>query len=71
MIINFNGMSTCPGLFYAQKLENRIHYTFIFTLFVWLFLKRFLHTIIWFKVFLSNTNNSYTINWFQVTISIQ
>ena len=28
-----------------------------------------LHTVIWFQVFLSNTNDSYTM-WFQVTIPI-
>ena len=29
-----------------------------------------LRTVIWFQVFLSNTNNSYTVIWFQVFLSI-
>ena len=33
-------MSTCQGLFYAEKLENRVHRTFILTFFfLLLFLK--------------------------------
>ena len=27
-MIDFNGMSTCLGLFYAERLENPIHCTF-------------------------------------------
>ena len=30
--------------------------------------KKYLHTIIWFQVWLSNTNNLFSIIWFQVTI---
>ena len=30
-LIDFNGMSTHLGLFYASRLENCIHYTFIVT----------------------------------------
>ena len=33
-LINFNVMSTRLGLFYAQKLGNCVHCTFIFTFFV-------------------------------------
>ena len=33
-MINLNGMLTCLGLFYAYKLEDCIHHTFIFTLLV-------------------------------------
>ena len=36
-VIDFNGISTCSGLFYAKRLGNHIHYTFIFT---------FLHTVL-------------------------
>ena len=32
-LINFNGMSTCLGLFYAQRLENCVLCTFICTFF--------------------------------------
>ena len=41
LLIDFNDMSTCLGLFYAEKLENCVHCTFIITFFVQLFLKRF------------------------------
>ena len=40
-MINFNGMLFRLGLFYAEKLGNCIHCTFIFTLFMPLFLKMF------------------------------
>ena len=33
-LIDFNGMLTCLGLFYAKKLENRFHCMFIFTFFL-------------------------------------
>ena len=33
-LINFNGMSTRQGLFYALRLENYVHCMFIFTFFV-------------------------------------
>ena len=38
-VINFNGMSTHHGLFYAKRQENNIYCTFTFTFFVKLFLE--------------------------------
>ena len=32
-LIDCNGMLTCQRLFYGEWLENRIHYTFIYTFF--------------------------------------
>ena len=79
-------ISTCQGLFYAERLGNHVHHMFLVTFFVQLFLRgclhtvisyqvflsntNNLHTIIWYQVFLSNTNNSYTIIWYQVVIPI-
>ena len=34
LMINFNGMSTSLELFYANRLENHVHCTFIFAIFV-------------------------------------
>ena len=42
-LIDFNGMSNCFSLFYVQKLENRVHFMFIFTFFVLLFKSFFLN----------------------------
>ena len=33
-LINSDGISTCPGLFHAMVLGNRVYCTFIFTFFV-------------------------------------
>ena len=33
-MIDFKGMLTTQGLFYAKMLGNHIHYTLIFTFFV-------------------------------------
>ena len=40
-MIDFNGMSTCLGLFYNQRFGNGIYFMFIFTFFVLLFLSFF------------------------------
>ena len=45
----FWGISTRLGLFYAKRLENRAHCTFIFRHFVSLSFKRFLHTVTWYQ----------------------
>ena len=37
----FNAISNCLGSFYTSRLGNWVHYSFIFTFFVQLFLKRF------------------------------
>ena len=34
LLIGFNGMSTCLGIFYDKRLENRVHCMFIFTFFL-------------------------------------
>ena len=34
-LVGFNGMSTCIDLSYALRLENRVHCTFIFILFIY------------------------------------
>ena len=47
-------MSICQRLFYAKKLGNCIHCTFIVSLV-------FLHIVIWYLIiFISNTNNLQT-----------
>ena len=33
-LLDFNGMSTCLQLFYAQKLGNCVHCMYIFTFFM-------------------------------------
>ena len=52
--IDFIGTSTVLGLFYAWRLGNCIHYTFISTFFVLLFLKMYLLTVIY-QVFVPHT----------------
>ena len=50
-LTDFNCMSTHLGLFYALRLGNRVHCTFIFTFFLCsCFLKVFLHTVTSFTV---------------------
>ena len=49
-------MSTCLRLFYAYKLGNHVHCTFIFTFLYSCFFRVFFCTVIY-KVLLSNTNN--------------
>ena len=39
--IDFNGKSTCIEQFYAWKLVNRIHWEFLYTFFLELFLESF------------------------------
>ena len=58
-------MTKCRGLLSAQRLENRVHSTLIYTLFY--FFEKYIillyfstynvRTIVWFQVFLTNTNN--------------
>ena len=48
--IDFDSMSTCLGLFYAKKLGNCIHCTFLFT-----FLRRCFLSVILFIYFLLHT----------------
>ena len=38
MITDFNGISTCLGLFCAKRLGNRVHFRFIFIFFLCVFL---------------------------------
>ena len=42
-----------------------VHWMFIFTFFC----SYFQHTVLWYQVFLSNTNNLYTVIWYQVFLS--
>ena len=67
-LINFNDMSTHLGLFYACQFSNCVSYTFIF-IFLQFFLKRFLHTVIWYQVYISNTNDLHSNIWYQVFLS--
>ena len=55
-LIDFNGMSTRLELFYTERLGNCVHGTFMFSFFVLLFLGS-VCAVIWYQVFLSNTNN--------------
>ena len=60
-------MSTCQG-FMSTDRELRPLYisVYIFSIVVsW----EFLHTVKWYQVFLSNTNNLHTVVWFQVSVS--
>ena len=54
---------------YTLGLDNCISCTFILTFFVLLFLQSYLHTVIWYQVFLSNTNNLHMVIWYQVFLS--
>ena len=58
-MIDFNDMSIRQGIFYAQKLGNRVHCTFILTLFVWLlffsFFFFFAYRLIQFETLTSTT----------------
>ena len=65
-LIDFNGISIRLELFYTQKWGICVHCTFIFTLLWTCLLRVLLHTIEWYQVFLSNTNNWHTVVWFQV-----
>ena len=62
-LIDFNGMSARLGLFYAERLENCFHCTFIFT-FLCSFLKVCSHRVTWYQVFQSN--NLHSVEWFKV-----
>ena len=61
-------MTTPQWLFYAWRLGNCVYCTFIFTFFS-VVPEGFLQTVIWYQVFLSNTNNLHTVVWFQVFLS--
>ena len=65
----FNSMSNRLGLFYVERLENRVHCTFLFTFVRLLFLETFFCTVIWHKVFISDRNNLHTVVLFQVFLS--
>ena len=52
-MIDFSGKSTRRRLFYAIMFGNTIHCNFTLKSFVKL------HSLLWFQVFLFNTNNSY------------
>ena len=54
--LTFNGLSIRLGLFYTERQGNRVHCPFIFAFLSSCFLKSFFSIIIWFQVFLSNTN---------------
>ena len=70
-LIDFNGLSTCLGLFYAHRWGHRIQYMFIFAFcnyFLGVFftnsymisnihISNNLHTVLWFQVFLSKIND--------------
>ena len=68
LLIDFNGISICLGLFYVLTLGNSVYCMFIFT-FVSLFSKNFC-SVIRYQVFLSNSNILLTTVWFLVIISI-
>ena len=40
-LLDFNSNSTSLGLFYAKRLGNHIHWTFVFTFFMSFFLDSF------------------------------
>ena len=56
--IDFNGMSTCLGLFYTERLRNHVHCAFISTFFKVFF---FVHVHIEYKWFLNRY--IWTIDW--------
>ena len=79
-LIDFNGMSNRFGLFYGKMSWNHFYCTFILIYFVSYFLRVFvcfccflffffLHAVIWYQVFLPNTNNFHTFVWLQVFLS--
>ena len=59
----FDGMSTHQGIFNTWRLGNSVYCTFIFT-FLEQFVKRcfflLVHTVMWYEIFLSYTNNLQT-----------
>ena len=63
--MNFNGMLTSLGSFYAKIEEKRVHCTFYLHFLCSCFLSCFLHRVT-FQVFLFNTKNLSTVLWFQV-----
>ena len=65
---DFNGMSTHLWLFYALRLRNRVYCKFMLTFLCSCFLRAFYHTVIWYEVFLSNTNNLNRVIWYQVIL---
>ena len=76
-MLAFNGISTSLGLFYVQISRHRVHCIFIFTFLCSCFLDLFFVfwgvgggcTIIWYQVFLSNTDNLNTVVWFPEILS--
>ena len=55
---DFDGMSTREALFQTKR--------FIVHLYFYFFYGCFSHTVIWYQVFLSNTNNLQIVIWFHV-----
>ena len=66
---DFNGMAIHLQLFNALMLGNYICCTLYSNFMCSFFLRIFLHTVIWYQIFLSNKNNLHTVVWFQVFLS--
>ena len=75
-MIDFKDMATYLGLFYVNCFgESHIVYVNDIHLIVYLFLTSYflyssnLQSVVWFQVFLSNTNNLQTVVWFRAFLS--
>ena len=67
-LIDFNGMPNHQLLFYIKISANCVHCTSFNFFCVRVFMK-FLQTVKWHQVFLSNTNYLHTVIWIQVFLS--
>ena len=65
-LINFNDMSTYLVISCLVVMESHSLYIHIFCVVISL---EFLLTVLWYQVFLSNTNNLHTVLWYQVFLS--
>ena len=68
-ISDFNGISACLGLFYAEVRELYSQYIHIYTICIVVKSSFFLCTFLWYQIFLSNTNSLHTLVWLQILLS--
>ena len=58
LLLDFNSISTCLGLSYALMIRSCQHYILMFAFLVQFLRIFFLHSVLWYQVFLSNTKKS-------------
>ena len=67
LVYSFNGIQTHYG--YLKGYTKGWFMSKCPIIIITIYLKQIICTVIWFQVFLSNTNNLHTVIWFQVFLS--